>query len=56
MQALLLKLLDSIKMLKFKLTYSDGAVVIKEFESEKEAAWYIHNEGDHLIYVERLAG
>ena len=39
--------------MKYVLSYSDGKQVLKEFENEKEAAWYIHNEGDHLVYAER---
>lgn len=32
-----------------KLKYSDGSVVIKTFPNKREAEWFIHNEGDHLI-------
>lgn len=38
-------------MFKYKLIYSDGTERIKIFATEREAQWYIHNEGDHLIRV-----
>ncbi len=41
-------------MFKYKLTYSDGAIRFKVFATEREASWYIKNEGDHLIKVELL--
>jgi hypothetical protein len=34
--------------------YSDESEVIKTFASEKEAAWFIHNEGDHIVYCNRI--
>jgi hypothetical protein len=43
-------------MLYYKLTYSDESEEVKGFESENEAAWFIHNEGDHIVYVEPVAG
>ena len=39
-------------MLKLKLTYSDGVVMYRTFASKKEADWFIHNEGDHLVRVD----
>lgn len=36
-------------MITVKLTYSDGEVVIKQFETKEEANLYIHYEGDHLL-------
>lgn len=35
------------------LTYSDGTKAIKEFSSQEEADWYCHNEGDHLVLIEK---
>ena len=37
--------------MKYGLSYSDGKEVIKEFATREEASWFIHNEGDHLVYV-----
>ena len=37
-----------------KLTYSDGTIQTKTFATNKQAEWFIHNEGDHLIKVEYL--
>lgn len=36
-------------MIRIQLVYSDNKTVIKEFETAKEMAWYVYNEGDHLI-------
>jgi hypothetical protein len=36
-------------MIVFEFYYSDGSIVRREFESEKEAQWFAHNEGDHLL-------
>ena len=32
----------------YKLSYSDGGIVLRTFSNKKEAEWFIHNEGDHL--------
>lgn len=36
-------------MFKLTIWYSDGFVGVKEFASWKEADWYAHNEGDHVL-------
>jgi hypothetical protein len=41
-------------MYKYKLTYSNAKSSIKTFKTLEEANWFFHNEGDHLIKVERL--
>ncbi len=41
-------------MFKYKLTYSDGKINYKIFATEREANWFIRNEGDHLIKVELI--
>ena len=41
-------------MLKIKLKYSDGKERVKTFDNWDDALWYIHNEGDHLIYYEEV--
>jgi hypothetical protein len=46
-------------MIVFEFHYSDGLVTRREFESEKEAQWFAHNEGDHLLeyfIVKTVAG
>lgn len=35
-------------MIVYKLRYSDSKITTREFDTEKEAEWFIHNEGDHL--------
>ena len=35
--------------LLFEFHYSDGQISRREFDSEKEAQWFAHNEGDHLL-------
>jgi hypothetical protein len=29
--------------------YSDGKTLHKDFSSLREASWFAHNEGDHLM-------
>ncbi len=41
-------------MITFRLVYSDESEELKSFETEEEARVYFHNEGDHLVYVERI--
>ena len=36
-------------MITVKLRYSDGQITIRQFKDKKEAEWFIHNEGDHLL-------
>lgn len=38
-----------IPQVLYRLRYSDGVSMYKTFPTEKEAEWYIHNEGDHLL-------
>jgi len=40
--------------MKYLLTYCDGVTRIKEFASDKDASWYCHMEGDHLIDYEKI--
>lgn len=41
-------------MIRYMLEYDDGIIRIKDFETEQEAQWYIHNEGDHLLKATKL--
>ena len=38
-----------VTMITVKLRYSDGQITIRQFKDKKEAEWFIHNEGDHLL-------
>jgi hypothetical protein len=48
--------LESLNILgvAYRLIYSDAKVVLKTFPNEKEAQWYIHNEGDHLLEANKI--
>jgi hypothetical protein len=34
--------------------YSDGKITQRLFDSHKDASWFAHNEGDHLIEWGRI--
>lgn len=36
-------------MFKYKFTYSNNTTQEKFFDSHKDADWFAHNEGDHLL-------
>lgn len=40
--------------IKYELHYTTGAPRVLEFQDAKGAAWFIHNEGDHLLRAVRL--
>ena len=37
----------------YKFTYDNGEILFKSFESDVDAAWWAHNEGDHLLHWKR---
>lgn len=41
-------------MYKIKIHYTDGSILIKEFESYTEMINYVYVEGDHILYTERM--
>ena len=45
---------DAIFGVKYKFFYSDGEQETKKFSNDKEALWFIHNEGDHLMNYIKL--
>lgn len=40
-------------MIRYKFYYTNGEIEIKGFKTEREALLFVHNEGDHLIKVEK---
>lgn len=40
-------------IVRYKLYYTNRDIKIKTFESVEMASWYIYNEGDHLVRVEK---
>ena len=41
-------------MIEYKFYYSDGTSCTRLFETEKDAHWFAHTSGDHLLRYERV--
>lgn len=39
--------------MKYRVEYSNGIVLYKDFYDKREVMYFIHNEGDHLVSCTR---